>query len=214
VLAGIRNYHARLVAHLEMESPSLARDRLLSALRRVPWQPAADFYAGLVAVNFLYYLDGCDNLGRFDQVLGQRYEADLATGRLSMDTGEQWVRQLWRNMDESGGWNVALGGSTSERSPAYNRLTITCLRAGRGLRRPNLALRIRRDMPQAVWDAALDTLASGCGLLPSITRKPTCRRCTTPGWFPTRATWPTSPSAAARRRWYMANRTWDRWTPA
>ncbi len=32
------------------------------------------------------------------------------------------------------------------------------------MRRPNLQLHVRRDMPQEVWDAALATLATGCGL--------------------------------------------------
>jgi formate C-acetyltransferase len=166
VLAGIRAYHTRLVAHLETElsSSSDAHVRLLNALRRVPWQPARNFYEGLVAVNFLYYLDGCDNLGRFDQVLGDLYEADLEAGRITEAEGERLARLLWENVNDNDGWNTALGGTTTDGGPAYNRLTVTCLRAAWDIRRPNLTLRVRADMPQEVWDAALDAIASGCGL--------------------------------------------------
>jgi formate C-acetyltransferase len=164
LLIGMRTYHARAISHLETSPPSLARDRLLDALRRVPWQPARNFYEGLVAVNFVYYLDGCDNLGRFDQVLGALYEADLDAGRLAPEEGERLVRCMWRNVDDNNGWNAALGGTTANGGPAYNQLTVTCLRAAQGMRRPNLALRVRRDMPQQVWEAALEAIASGCGL--------------------------------------------------
>ena len=170
VLAGIAAYHARLVAHLRAYPLSPERERLLAALQQVPWGPARNFYEGLVAVNFAYFLDGCDSLGRFDQVLGALYEADLDAGRLTEAEGVQLVRCLWRTVDADSGWNVAIGGTVAEEGstaglrPAYNRLTVACLRAAVGLRRPNLALRVRRDMPQEVWNAALDCLASGCGL--------------------------------------------------
>ncbi len=67
-------------------------------------------------------------------------------------------------MDANSGWNTALGGSAPDGSLAYNTFTRIGLRAARSIRRPNMALRIRRDMPEDVFDAALDTLASGCGL--------------------------------------------------
>jgi pyruvate-formate lyase len=164
VMAGVRAYHARLLARLQDNDPCPARERLLAALQRVPWGPAADFYEGLVAVNFAFFLDGCDSLGRLDQVLGALYEEDLTAGRLTEIEGEDLVRCLWRNMDANTGWNVALGGTTAAGAPAYNRLTLAGLRAARGQRRPNLALKVRRDMPHEIWDAALDCLAGGGGL--------------------------------------------------
>jgi formate C-acetyltransferase len=161
LLAGIATYHRRTVVLLRSAGEA---GPLLRALERVPWRPASSFYEGLVAVNSIYYLDGCDNLGRFDQVLGELYEADLDARRLTAEEGERLVRLLWENVNDNDGWNVALGGTTGDGMPAYNALTVTALRAARGIRRPNLALRVRRDMPQPVWAAALDTIASGCGL--------------------------------------------------
>ena len=169
LMAGIRAVHSRSLEELKALRPengsSLpAWERLLEALCRVPWQPARTFYEALVCVNFMYYLDGCDNLGRFDQDLGSLYEADLIAGQLDETEGVELVAQMWANMDANTGWNVAIGGSKSDGSSASNRLTLACLRAARGRRRPNLALRIAQDTPEEMLDAALDSIASGCGI--------------------------------------------------
>ena len=169
VLAGIAVFHDRCLQVLQeakTADPAMEKVRrdLLGALRWVPFQPARTFYEALVATNFLYYVDGCDSLGRFDQDLGPFYENDAAAGRITPEEAVRLVRLLWENVDANSGWNVALGGSTSDGSPAYNALTLICLQAATPMRRPNLALRIRRDMPEEVFDAALDVIASGCGL--------------------------------------------------
>ncbi|MHB1294657.1 MAG: pyruvate formate lyase family protein [Anaerolineae bacterium] len=168
VLEGIRSLHQRCVAALEALNPApehaAAHARLVAALRHVPWNPARTFYEGLVALNWMYYLDGCDSLGRFDQDLGPRYEADLARDALSEEEGVRLVGGLWANVDANGGWNVAIGGSRVDGGPAANRLTLACLRAAKGRRRPNLALRLHRDAPDEVLDAALDALQTGCGI--------------------------------------------------
>jgi formate C-acetyltransferase len=169
LMAGIRAVHARSLEEMEALRPEdgplrPAWERLFEVLRHVPWQPARTFYEALVCVNFMYYLDGCDNLGRFDQDLGALYEADLAAGRLNEDEGVKLVGQMWANMDANTGWNVALGGSKPDGRSASNRLTLACLRAARGRRRPNLALRLTQETPGEVLDAALDSISSGCGI--------------------------------------------------
>ena len=169
VLEGIRAAHARCLGALEQVEvrDSGLQDiwgRLLRALRRVPWEPARSFYEGLVGINFVYYLDGSDNLGRFDQDLGDLYAADLRAGRLTHREGVALVGQMWTNMDANTGWNVAIGGSKPDGSSAANALTLACLEAARGRRRPNLALRLCPGTPEEIWNAALDCIASGCGL--------------------------------------------------
>lgn len=169
VLAGIAAFHRRCLQVLQGAKGSDStveevRQGLLRALQRVPFQSARTFYEALMATNFLYYVDGCDSLGRFDQDLGSFYENDVAAGRITPEEAVRLVRLLWENVDANSGWNVALGGSMSDGSPAYNALTLLGLRAAASIRRPNIALRIRRDMPEEVFDAALDAIASGCGL--------------------------------------------------
>jgi pyruvate-formate lyase len=169
LLAGIRTWHGRCLgairaANISSPEEEAARQRLLAALRHVPFRPARSFYEGLVATNFIFYLDGCDSLGRFDQDLGPFYAADVAKELISADQAVPLVRLLWENVDANSAWNVALGGSTSEGDPAFNGLTRVCLQAAHAIRRPNLALRLRRDAPDEILDDALDAIASGCGI--------------------------------------------------
>ena len=169
VLAGMRSALARGLETTRGQEPEdtdahKVWERLIRALERVPWEPARDFYEGLVAANALYYLDGGDNLGRFDQDLGRLYEADLRAGAISEVEGEALVARMWDNMDDTGGFNVAIGGSTREGVSAANRLTLACIRAAAGRRRPNLALRLASDAPEEVLDAALDTISAGSGI--------------------------------------------------
>lgn len=169
VLAGIRAAHQRALAALEAAKPheeeqQTTWQRLRDALCQAPWKPARSFYEALVGVNFLYYLDGCDNLGRFDQDLGPLYECDLLAARINEDQGTALVSALWDNINANSGWNVAIGGCDAHGKSAANRLTIACLRAARNHRRPNLALRLTNDAPEEVLDVALDGIASGCGI--------------------------------------------------
>ena len=166
VLEGIRVWQGKLSAALTDAPTNGApwRERLLAAYERVPFRPARDFFEGLVAYNFTYYLDDCDNPGRLDLELGELCERALAEGSLTRDEAVKLVRQLWENVDANNGWSTGIGGTAPDGSPCRNALTKICLEAAQGIRRPNLQLHIRRDMPDDLWEAALDTLATGCGL--------------------------------------------------
>ena len=165
VLTGIRSLHVRCLRAIDgLGSADPEIQQLHSTMERVPFQPARTFYEALVCANFIYYLDGCDSMGRFDQDLATFYQRDLETGRLSDEEGVRLVRCLWENVNANSGWNVAIGGTTPKGEPAYNGLTDACLRAAKGIRRPNLALRVREDTPDRVLDLALDAIATGCGI--------------------------------------------------
>jgi formate C-acetyltransferase len=169
VLEGVRRWHERILEYLDtlpMDSPEAEslRTKLLAALKQVPFRPARTFYEAMVAYNFVFYLDDGDNPGRVDQELFPYYAHDLSEGRISHEEAVRLVRQLWANTDANDGWSAAIGGTTSTGEPGYNEMTLVCLEAARRIRRPNLQLHIRHDMPQAVWDAAFDTIATGCGI--------------------------------------------------
>jgi len=169
VLGGFRAFHGRAVAMLRQCAdlpPELGarRDRLVAALTQVPFAAARTFYEAMVAEGLVFYLDGCDDLGRFDQDLIGHYRASLAAGETTAEDALELIGELWANIDCNFAWNVAIGGTAPDGGPGANELTRLCLRAARGRRRPNLALRIRRDTPQTVWDEALETIRTGCGL--------------------------------------------------
>ena len=144
IIAGIRTYHAR---SLQLLHEAGAPEELLRALERVPFAPARSLYEALVCWNFIYYIDFCDNPGRLDADLIDYYRGEDIT---------ELLREFFRNVDQNDGWSSALG-------PDYNPLTLQCLNAIRGMRRPSLELRVTKAMPQEIWDAAAAALETGCG---------------------------------------------------
>lgn len=169
VLQGVRRFVERIREYLIAKSfaePDKERNRqtIIAALEVVPFRPARSFRDAMIGTNLLFYLDGSDDLGRFDQDLWPFYKADRDSGRITREEALAFIKQQWKNVDDCNAWNVCLGGTTPEGEPAENELTLLCLEAAHRRRRPNLALRLRHDTPEVVWDAALDTIATGCGL--------------------------------------------------
>lgn len=163
LLGGIATLHRRMVDHLRASGDPGA-DHIAAALEHVPFEPATTFHEAMVATNFLFYLDGCDDLGRFDQDLWPYYRDDLAAGRVTHAEALRLVSQIFQNVDTTFSWNCAIGGSAADGGEGSNELTLICLQAAKGRRRPNLALRVRRDTPDEVWDQALDTISGGTGI--------------------------------------------------
>jgi formate C-acetyltransferase len=167
---GITALCARITAHLDTargDTPEAEarRQRLLTAYRAgAVVQSARGFFDALLTVALIFALDTYDSPGRFDQYLHPYYERSLAAGELDADEARALIADFWGLVDATNAWNVALGGSTRDGRETANALTVLCLEAARGRRRPNLALRLRRDTPEAVWDAALDNLRAGGGL--------------------------------------------------
>lgn len=144
VVEGIRAYHHRCLLVLEQSG---ADQKLCDALKKVPFEPADNLYEALVCWNFMYYVDGCDNIGRLDADLIDFYDGEDMT---------DVFRCMFHNIDANDGWSGALG-------PVYNELTLQCLNASKGLRRPSLELRVTPDMPDEVWECAIDCIKMGGG---------------------------------------------------
>ncbi len=170
VLAAVQTLHRRSLDLLRAweaadEEQGAARDRLVAALERVPRMPARNLYEAMVGINFILYVDGPDDLGRFDQDLTPYYLHDQACGQLPPEPViVGWIKRIWQNMDRCGAWNVAVGGLLEDGTSGISELTRLCVKAVTGLRRPNLALRLHREAPEWIWDAALDAIAAGGGL--------------------------------------------------
>ncbi len=168
VLEGIRAWHRRILDMLCARQPATAadleaRDLLLRALRQVPFGPARSFYEAVVAYNFTFYLDDCDNPGRLDRELAPYYERDLDVGTLTRERALTLLRTFTDNVAANDAWSAAIGGSYSDGSPAYNEVTRLCLEAVHQRHRPSYELGVRKDMPDALWSVALDAVATGCG---------------------------------------------------
>ncbi|MBU4211279.1 MAG: hypothetical protein KKD33_01705, partial [Verrucomicrobia bacterium] len=159
-------FHAKCLAHLKQQQktlPAKRRAEIIGALEQVPIQPALNFYEALISFAFMWHIDGCDSIGRFDQWMYPYYRADLEAGRITVDAAKDMLIEIWKDFDAHGGWHMILGGSDYNGKAAYNDFTRLCIETLHGMRRPNAGLRIRPDMPADVWDAMFDSLLSGSG---------------------------------------------------
>lgn len=141
--------HARILAYLEGELRTQGGEnleRLVLAYRQVPARPARNFFEAVLCINFIWQLDGCDSFGRFDELAGGYYRGE--------PYAEALIRELFVSADTVTGWNLALGGSA---------LTETCIRAVKGLSKPNLAF-LCGERTEGALDTALEALGEGGGL--------------------------------------------------
>lgn len=144
VVRGIENYVGRCVDRL---AAAKADEKLINALRKVPLHPAENIYEALVAWNFILYLDNCDNLGCVAAGLYPYYRGENVVEEL---------KNLFDNLDVNNGYSMALG-------MPYNPLTLQCLEACRGKRRPMIELFVDENTPDEVWDRAFASVRTSNG---------------------------------------------------
>lgn len=144
VIEGIRAYRERSLAYLKSVR---ADEKLISALEKVPFAPVETAYEAMVMANFIFCFDGCDNIGHADSFLLPYWKGENL---------EKEMHFMMKSLENSVGWSLTLG-------PDYTELTKEWLRASKGLARPLIELRVTPDMPEDVWDLALETVLSGGG---------------------------------------------------
>lgn len=144
LVEGICSYVERCVAYLISVQ---AQEKLVEALKQVPLYPARDIYEAVVAWNFVLYLDSCDNLGSVSSGLKPYHKGEDITDLL---------RNLYSNLDENGGYSMAIG---AEDSP----LTVQCLEASKGKRRPMIELFVDENTPEEIWEKAFEVIRTSNG---------------------------------------------------
>jgi len=138
----MQNYISRSIEYLKSAD---APERLIAAMERVPFAPARTYYEGLVAWNLIFYFDGADNLGCLDDGLAHLYAGEDYT---------DVIGELFSNIDAMGTWSCTVG-------PRYNAITEQAVRAIRGRRRPMLELMVTDDMPDTLWELAIEANRAG-----------------------------------------------------
>ena len=144
IIEGIKNYIERCTAYLEAKK---ADKKLIDALKKVPMSPAENIYEAIVGWNFILYLDSCDNLGCVASGLYPYYKGEDVTGIL---------KNLYDNLDINCGYSMALGTD-------YNPLTLQCLEASKGKRRPMIELFVNENTPDEVWNKAFEVIRTSNG---------------------------------------------------
>ena len=136
---GIICYINRCTEYLE----SMGADKeLIQALKKVPLYPAENIYEALVSWNFVMYLDNCDNPGCLASGLMPYYNGEDVTDILE---------NLYDNLDANNGYSMALGTD-------YSPLTLQCLEASKGKRRPMIELFADQTTPDEVWQKAFEVI--------------------------------------------------------
>lgn len=144
LLEGIKNYWERCISYLESVN---ADEKLIKALQKVPFYPAGDIYEAIVGWNFILYLDNCDNLGCVASGLYTYYNGEDVT---------EMLKNLYDNLDANNGYSMALGID-------YNPLTLQCLEASKGKRRPMIELFVNESTPDEIWNKAFDVIRTSNG---------------------------------------------------
>ena len=144
VIEAIIAYHGRCLDVLRSEH---AAPELIAGLERVPLQPARTFYEAVLAMNVMFYLDGCDSAGRLDACFAPYEATATAPERQAL------LSALWRNFDLNNAWHVLL----DSRLP----LAREAIQAQRPWRRPNAGILIDASTPPAAWDAVFDSWQAG-----------------------------------------------------
>jgi pyruvate-formate lyase len=154
---------------LEGSAPGYDRQQLehiQTACRKLAWQPAQTFPEALQMSWFLMCFVDYDSFGRLDQYLLPYYHSSRAQG-MSDEDALLWMKYTWIKIEECGQiLNMTIGGRLPDGSSAINPLTYQTMQTTRemGFRSPNLSLRLRTRDPEALWQAAYETLSTGQGL--------------------------------------------------
>ncbi len=168
---GVRAFHRRAVEEIADAAAAAAEPRraellrLRDAFRDGFGQPATSFYQGFLVVHFMWMLDGCDNVGRLDQMLGALYDRDLASGAIDVAFARRLLDEHFVAIEQMNGYNLQVGGYTPAGEDGYNALSAEVLLAceRNRLARPNVAFRITRHTPDEALRLALRALANGTG---------------------------------------------------
>ncbi len=134
--------------------------RLAEAAKRVPKEPARDFYEAVVAFWLYFTFDGIDSPGRFDQYMFPYYE------KSDPEDAKKVMEALWEEFYRTRTWNLCISGSDRDWNDKTNDLTylvLDCAEKGR-YNTPNITLRVHRNTPEKLYRRAAEVLATGIGM--------------------------------------------------
>jgi pyruvate-formate lyase len=170
-----------LAARYARQSRVLDRDDLAGILEHVPAQPARTFHEALQSLRVCHavvWLGGNYHvgLGRFDQYMWPYLEADLGSGRLSLEAAEELLAEFFISLNKDSdlypgvqqgdnGQSLTLGGVTPDGEPAVNELTHMVLRVARDVAMidPKINLRISPDTDLDLLSLATELTRIGLG---------------------------------------------------
>ncbi|MCC8140441.1 MAG: pyruvate formate lyase [Lachnospiraceae bacterium] len=175
VIRFIRRYAQTLREEASGESEERSAEllRLAGICERISEKPAEGFYEALQLVWMLHTVASIQggsalSFGRLDQYLYPYYAEDRKNGRISDEEVKELLSCVWLKINEPKMrtvQSVTLGGLTRDGKNACNELTRLCLEVTGDVAMPypNVGLRVNPLSPEWLYEAALDSIAAGCG---------------------------------------------------
>ncbi|SHI03540.1 formate C-acetyltransferase [Sporobacter termitidis DSM 10068] len=179
-----KRYAAACMDMARIENDPVRRKELKKMADSLDWimeKPCRNFHDAVQCL-YLYHIGMCldgqqhgISFGRVDQYLGDYYKADLASGVMTPEEGQEILDLFYLKVAEmnkmgpstsargvsgyTSGMLMTLGGVDKNGNDATNDVTYMMLQsAGRlVLHDPPQALRIHRGTPDALWEAAIAT---------------------------------------------------------
>jgi len=149
-------------------------DEIAAVCYKIAHKPAGTFFEAAQLMWLIHEIVvfeqycGSMSLGRIDKALGKYYERDIASGIITNERAEAIITSFFKKL---GGLrrayqNATVGGSNITGEYEWNELTVMILEVSKKLMidQPLLTMRWAPGMPDRVWDAALDLLATGIGM--------------------------------------------------
>ena len=132
--------------------------RLADAFTQIPRRQPRNFFEACQFFWLAFSLLDIDSPGLFDYALGAYYT----------DSEDDYtcLEQLWELFHDTRTWNLCIGRSDDLGHDHTNALTYAVLRIAKEKRynTPNITMRVNKNTPADLWNAAIDTLSTGIGM--------------------------------------------------
>lgn len=140
--------------------------RMIDALDKIKSDAPETFYEALQLFWLYALLAGVINYGRMDDVLGTYLKHDLDSGLLNEDEAFRLLRSLWtmiENRRTTVNGRIITGGQGRRDPEAADTFTRIAMKVAQSCRyvEPQFTLRMDRNTPEDIFDAALDTIGQG-----------------------------------------------------
>jgi len=131
--------------------------RLSRALQHCPRNTPRDFFEAcqMFWLAFIFMMQ--DSPGRFDQFMIDYYRmSDPEDAKLCME-------KLWERFYHNRTWNLCISGSAPDGTDQTNEVSYLVLEVARKYLyfTPNITMRVHKNTPEELMDAAIETIASG-----------------------------------------------------
>ena len=153
---------------------AIAEGEMADVLGHIAHKPPETFHQALQLVWIIHMLNGVDSFGRFDSYLKPFFLKDGGNGGDigdGSDGGDSEAYELIVDcilkIEQVGAiQNMCIGGVDGDGADNFSELTRLIIKATRELayKGPNLCLLVTPTMPDAIWEEAISSIASGIGL--------------------------------------------------